>query len=162
MTGIRAQGVVVGVDETSGSRAALAFAMHEAARRGSAVEVITAWTWSRADGNGAGTALSEQARQLAQQIQDKAVAQTLTEVDARPVVSRQVVEGDAGNVLLKVAKDAAYLVVGASTRGQLRRSSLGSVSDYCVRNASCPVVVVPAPVLNTKPQPREGARDARG
>lgn len=160
MTVIRAEGVVVGVDETHGSRAALAFAMREAAMRGSALEVITAWTMAEDDFNASGGAGAEQARQRAQRVQDRAVAYTLGEVDARPVFSRQVVEGDPGEVLLRVAKQAAYLVVGTSKNEPLRPVSLGSVSDYCVRHATCPVVVVPNLVRKSRIRHEEGAHDA--
>lgn len=162
MTDMNGRGVVVGVNETPASRAALGFAMREAARRGSAVQVITAWTWV-AESNGAPCAgVAEQARERAQRIQDTAVALTLREVDARPVVSRQVVEGDAGEVLLRLAKDAAYLVVGTSSDGPLRQMPLGSVTDYCVRHASCAVVVVPNLTEKAKNRNGQGAYYGHG
>jgi nucleotide-binding universal stress UspA family protein len=139
MPGISSHGVVVGVDDSRGSGAALAFAMSEAALRGSAVDIITAWSVSGHDDGDS----PEMARRGAQQIQDAAVALALSEVDARPVLYRQVVEGDAGAVLSRSAKDAAYLVVGASTSGHNTRVPLGGVSDYCLRYAPCAVMVVP-------------------
>jgi nucleotide-binding universal stress UspA family protein len=33
-------------------------------------------------------------------------------------------------------------VIGTRGRGDIKRALLGSVSDYLVRNAPCPVVVV--------------------
>lgn len=138
MPGIHSQGVVVGVDDSSGSGAALAFAMSEAALRGSAVDIITAWSVA-GDGDS-----PEVARHEAQEVQDTAVALALSEVDARPVLYRQVIEGEAGDVLSREAKDAAYLVVGASTSGLTTGLPLGSVSDYCLRHAPCAVMVVPA------------------
>ena len=140
MPGIRSHGVVVGVDDSRGSGAALAFAMSEAALRGSAVDIITAWSVSERDDDGDS---SEVARRGAQQIQDAAVALALSEVDARPVLYRQVVEGDAGHVLARSVKDAAYLVVGASTSGLSTRVPPGGVSEYCLRHAPCAVMVVP-------------------
>jgi nucleotide-binding universal stress UspA family protein len=134
-------GVVVGVDETLGSGAALVFAMSEAALRGSTVEVVTAWTLGTTDCEGRAEAgASERVRRLAQQIQDAAVARALGEIAARPVLSRQVLEGQTGDVLSRVAEGAAYLVVGASTEGFVRH---GSVSEYCMQHATCPLVVVP-------------------
>ncbi len=148
MTGTRAHRLVVGVDETHESRAALAFAMREAGLRGSALDVITAWTLAdegltAPEENITGDdEVPERARRRAQQIQDRAVALTLQEVEARPLLSRQVLEGDAGQVLLRGSRDADYLVVGTSTNESVRRSSLGSVSEYCVRHATCAVVLV--------------------
>jgi Universal stress protein family len=36
------------------------------------------------------------------------------------------------------------LVVGSRGHGQVFEAVLGSVSQYCVRHAACPVVVIPA------------------
>jgi len=165
MTGSRVQRVVVGVAETHESAAALAFAMRESALRGSALDVVT--TWTLADGtlgaSGDGVShdeLPERARRRAQKVQDRAVALTLQELDVRPVLSRQVLEGDAGQVLVRVAREADYLVVGTPTEHPLRPTALGSVSDYCVRNATCAVVVVQAPARKPRAHEREGARYA--
>jgi len=165
MTRIRAHRVVVGVDETPGSRAALTFAMCEAALRGSVLDVITAWTLTEEDhiapgDDVCGHEMPERARRRAQQIQDRAVALTLQDIDARPLLSRQVLEGDAGKVLLRVARDAASLVVGSSTSEPLLPASLGSVRDYCVRHATCEVVVVQTPARRTGTHDAEGAHDA--
>ncbi|MBA2523381.1 MAG: universal stress protein, partial [Solirubrobacterales bacterium] len=43
---------------------------------------------------------------------------------------------------------ADYLVVGTGRKGTLRRTLLGSVSEFCVRHARCPVVVVPDPAFD--------------
>jgi nucleotide-binding universal stress UspA family protein len=52
--------------------------------------------------------------------------------------------GDAKEVICKVARkyNPDMLVVGGHGYGALKRVVLGSVSDYCVHNAQCPVVVV--------------------
>lgn len=166
MSSSRVQRVVVGVDETHASRAALAFAIRVASLRGSTVEVITAWTLTGENPSATHdedhrVEAPEQARRLAQQIQDRAVALTLQEVHERPLLSRQVLQGDAGQVLLRAARDADYLVVGTTTNDEpMRPASLGPVSDYCIRNAPCAVVVVQAPARKTKPQDAEGGHDA--
>ena len=56
----------------------------------------------------------------------------------------RVVEGTAGPELCAVARaeEASAIVIGSRGRGRLKRALLGSVSDYVVRNAPCPVVVV--------------------
>jgi nucleotide-binding universal stress UspA family protein len=126
--------IVVGVDDTEAARAALSFAMREAAKRGSSLDVVTAWT-----------ARSLIDRAYAQDIQDLAVAGALRGLDGSPTLSRQVVEGDPATVLLSMARTADYLVVGAG-RGEFKESGdLGSVTEQCVRAAGCPVLVVPRP-----------------
>jgi nucleotide-binding universal stress UspA family protein len=54
-----------------------------------------------------------------------------------------VVHGRAGPALCELAETlpAAALVIGTRGRGGVRRAVLGSVSDYAIRNAPCPVVV---------------------
>src|SRR6185436_19734341 len=95
------RGLVVGVNGTDSSRAALAFAMKEAAERGSPLEVVTAWS-GRVEG---GRQAPESSRENAQLVQDRAVRRTLLETTVRPVLSRQVVEGAAGRVLIRIARN---------------------------------------------------------
>jgi nucleotide-binding universal stress UspA family protein len=55
----------------------------------------------------------------------------------------RVIEGSPGNALCELANDlsADAIVLGTRGRGGVRRALLGSVSDYVVRNAPCPVVI---------------------
>ncbi|XP_056164080.1 universal stress protein A-like protein [Syzygium oleosum] len=41
--------------------------------------------------------------------------------------------------------DIQLLILGSHGRGAIQRAFLGSVSDYCVHNAKCPVLVVKRP-----------------
>lgn len=52
-----------------------------------------------------------------------------------------------GEVIIKLAEDekADFIVMGSRGVGTLRRTFLGSVSDYCVHHTKIPVVVVPPP-----------------
>lgn len=54
-----------------------------------------------------------------------------------------VLEGHAGDSVCRLASelDARAIVMGSRGRGGVRRALLGSVSDYVVRNAPCPVVI---------------------
>jgi nucleotide-binding universal stress UspA family protein len=126
--------IVVGVDDTEAARAALSFAMREATKRGSSLDVVTAWTARN---------LSDRA--YAQDVQDLAVAGALRGLEGSPTISRQVVEGDAATVLLSMARTADYLVVGAGRGVFDETGQLGSVTEQCVRAAGCPVLVVPRP-----------------
>jgi len=135
--------IVVGVDGTSAGKAALEFALREGAARGSAVEVVTVWNWVGVGGQLVGPESPSQAREHAQAQQDQAVADVLDQVSDPPVVSRQIVEGDPAKALLRAARSADYLVVGSAHKGMVKRTILGSVSEYCVRHAKCPVVVIP-------------------
>ena len=54
-----------------------------------------------------------------------------------------VLRGDAGATLCAFADDQGVeaIIIGSRGHGGLKRALLGSVSDYVVRNAHCPVVV---------------------
>lgn len=142
MSNIPPSVIVVGVDGTSAGQAALEFAMREASLRGSALEVVTTWEWDVPYD----TAMREQRADThtrAEHAQEAAISAALTTTSAPPVISRHVIEGDAAIALVGVARTADYLVVGTRKKNALERALLGSVSHYCVRHASCPVVVVP-------------------
>jgi nucleotide-binding universal stress UspA family protein len=62
-------------------------------------------------------------------------------------ISGQVIRGYAPTVLTKVAVDADLLVLGSHGHGRLHHAVLGSVSEQCVRRATCPVVVVPTAMV---------------
>ena len=65
-------------------------------------------------------------------------------------VSFLVWTGDPGDVIVEAAEaeHADMVLVGSHGRGPVGRLLLGSVSEFVVRNAPCPVLVV---------RPREGA-----
>ena len=57
-------------------------------------------------------------------------------------VHRHVSEGHPAQVLLDAAESAELLVVGSRGHGGFTGMLLGSVSQYLVTHAQCPVVVV--------------------
>jgi nucleotide-binding universal stress UspA family protein len=61
-----------------------------------------------------------------------------TEVEVRP----RVTEGRAGPVLVAAVEGADLLVVGCRRHGGLAEALLGSVGQYCVHHAPCPVVIM--------------------
>jgi nucleotide-binding universal stress UspA family protein len=151
--------IVVGVDGTPASQAALVFALREGARRGGAVEVVTAWAFQGPYEEVAGSESIEQLRAHAEHTQDETVTAALRRIDAQPVVSRSVVQGSPGPVLLAASRAADYLVVGSAHKpaphtnamtAPATRFQLGSVSQYCLRHATIPVMVVPVPARLAK------------
>jgi nucleotide-binding universal stress UspA family protein len=89
----------------------------------------------------------EEQRQAAQGQGRAAVEATISALRARGTlqdnVEVSVVEGEPGPALCEIAQDvdATAIIIGSRGRGGIKRAVLGSVSDYVVRNAPCPVVV---------------------
>jgi nucleotide-binding universal stress UspA family protein len=142
MTESKPSVIVVGVDGTPAGQAALTFAMREARLRGSALDVVTTWMWDVESGDPSLGVPSDLAARV-RAGQDIAISAALSVTAAPSVITRHVIEGMAGEELIRVARTADYLVVGSSHKNLLKRALLGSVSQYCVRHATCPVVVVP-------------------
>ncbi len=140
--------IVVGVDGSSHSDAALRWALREARAHGAALRVVTAWHYPyTTDISGmapmtvAGMNVAEDARKL----QDKALEDALL-LEPFPggaiEIERIVAQGSAAHVLLDAAEDADLLVVGSRGRGGFTGLLLGSVSHQVASHATCPVVVV--------------------
>ena len=138
--------IVVGVDGSEGSRAALRFACDEARLRGAAVYVVHAW-WAIPEldqemaptGEERGTPVERDAKRMIEAFCLETLGDPSRglEVDAVPV------QGVAASVaLLEAARGAQLLVVGSRGAGGFRKLLLGSVSEQCIHHAGCPVVVV--------------------
>src|SRR5205085_10757157 len=76
-----------------------------------------------------------------------ALEQTAAVLTTKGSLDRRVEAGDAGAIICAVAEreGAEVIVVGSHGRGLLGRIvHLGSVSEYVMRHAPCPVLVVRA------------------
>ena len=136
--------IVVGVDGSPGARAALRFAVREAALRGAALRVVGAWHLPvAAYAGGYGPGDPDLGAELAQNAQHD-LDQALAEVDAGAVPVETIVrEGIPARVLLEEAQEAELLVVGSRGLGGFRGLLLGSVSQQCAHHAPCPLAIVP-------------------
>ena len=138
--------IVVGVDGSSSSKAALAWAVRQAERTGGTVEAVTAWHYPVVLGTafGPATVLPEtDFAEVAEHILSQAVSETVD--PAGPVkVSCVIREGNAAAILLDAARGADLLVLGSRGHGGLTEALLGSVSQHCVHHAQCPIVIIPA------------------
>jgi nucleotide-binding universal stress UspA family protein len=136
----RSHRIVVGVDGSPSSEAALRWAIRQAKRTGAEVEAVTAWWYPPGYGlapipEGAGNLEGDAGKTLAEALAE--VSGLAPDV----VVTSRVVEGQAAEVLLRAAHSADLLVVGNRGHGGFA-AALGSVSQHCVSHAPCPVVVV--------------------
>lgn len=132
----RERRIVVGVDDSLAALGALRWAVEEGSRRGDVVEAVRVRRGTLASSVlGPEQALEEL---------ELSITQALPRHPGAAALRRRVADGPAGAALVAAAAAADLLVVGTNRRGPLGEAVLGSVSHYCIRHASCPVVVVPA------------------
>jgi nucleotide-binding universal stress UspA family protein len=142
--------IVVGVDGSPGSQAALRWALDEARRHGADVEAVYCWAPSysaMASGDAHAYLTEDEVSAEGKAHLEKAMAACAREIDASRgagvVVSTQILESDVRGGLIAESKEAAMLVVGRRGHGGLSRLVLGSVSRQVATHAHCPVVVIP-------------------
>jgi nucleotide-binding universal stress UspA family protein len=138
--------VVVGVDGSENSRAALEWAAEQARKTGGDLVVVHAWTvpvmtygtWlvPYAPALEAKRSFRESARAMVNGVLANANVEDL-HVDVR------LVEGHPGDALVRESHDAQMVVVGNRGRRPLAEFVLGSTTQYVSRHSAVPVVVVP-------------------
>lgn len=133
--------ILVGVDGSPGSRAALRWALRQAERTGAEVTALIASGLSALIDIAMPMPGEGVAEQAAAQLR-KSVDETQAQVGGDLQVHRLVIEGHAARALLDEAADADLLVVGHRGHGGVIGAVLGSVAQHCVHHAPCPVVVV--------------------
>ena len=141
------QRIVVGVDGSAGSRAALGWAFRYAENSGGEITALIAWA-PPTYRDLASRIPEDDSDKRAERVLQKAVDETAASVGMRIPVRRKAVQRTAARSLLTEAQGADLLVVGSRGRGGFVGALLGSVSQHCVHHAPCPVVVVrhtPAP-----------------
>ncbi|MFI1564804.1 universal stress protein [Streptomyces sp. NPDC020490] len=134
------QPIVVGVDGSESSRAALRWAARQAELTGAELRPVQAWRLPPALGMPAGYGEADFEEQARDSLR-LTVEEVLGEHPGVPVTP-QVVEGHPAAVLTEAAEHAGLLVVGSHGHGAFAGMLLGSVSQHCVQHAACPVLVV--------------------
>jgi len=137
--------VIVSVDATTGTRAAIRLAAREARYRDCPLVAIAAYTGDRPLGASAtrpvaalGTA--DDVRAETDRMLAAAVADALG--DRAAGVRRQLVRGLAGRRFVEAVRDTGAELIVLTARGSMSLL-LGAVSQYVLRHAPCPVLVVP-------------------
>ncbi len=154
--------IVVGVDGSPGSDAALRWALAEAHLRAVKLRIVHAFQLPQlplaiAGLGGVGApglavpaaedadrlhgAVEAQAGQLIEAALRRADGETLDGLE----VGHRSIEGPAAQTLIESARDADLLVVGSRGRGGFLGLVLGSVSYQCAQHPPCPAVILPPP-----------------
>lgn len=133
--------VVVGVDGSEVSSSAVAFALEQASQWGSTLIAVLA-----VEPTLGGYLPDKQVRAAIRDCGQRLLSEALAgyRENYPDVVVHEKVSLDAPHVALRhFALDAALLVLGTHGRSALTRVFLGSVSSSLLRDAPCPVAVIP-------------------
>lgn len=140
--------IVVAVDGSAASNAAVEWAAREAVMRAASVTlthvvepVVVSWPIAPMQGS-----ITEWQQENADQVIAQAQEIFITNIDEaqRPTVHIDVRAGIAVSELTKASTDAQMVVVGSQGMGAFERAILGSVSSGLLHRAHCPVAVVHA------------------
>ena len=143
--------VVVGVDGSAGSLAALYWAAAEAVRFQAGLRIVSAWQGPARPG----PLLAGHPAQAAARLVQKALALVLSQQHYPCRIACAALAGAPGETLLSQARGAGLLVLGTARAGAARAP--GATGRYCLRHGCGPLVLVPAPPAGETLQPG-GAR----
>jgi nucleotide-binding universal stress UspA family protein len=130
--------VVVGIDGSADSDAALRWALAEAEGHDGAVTAVFAWQMPWVS-----NPVAFDRAELEQAAKDFLVSQvSLVAPAPRVPLTPLVAEGDAAESLIMASRDADLLVIGARGRSTFLGVVLGGVSLRCSVAARCPVTLV--------------------
>ncbi|MEU6379788.1 universal stress protein [Streptomyces sp. NPDC046909] len=139
--------IVVGVDGSEASMAALRWAAEQARALGTGIVAVHAW-------EPAGARIAPYAPASARRTVDEQrleaaqlLAATIREVFGSRIdgtVRAVVMEGPPARVLLRQARGALLLALGRRSHRQYELPAIGAVGRECLRHATIPVVAVPA------------------
>lgn len=143
---VKRHGIVVAVDGSAASTAAVTWATGEAVMENIPLTVVHAVvtptaTWPPvAYPEALATKLEVEGKRLV--LDAIKVAQEAMPADRKVTVNRELLYSAPGLALIKMSDEAEMIVVGSAGRGFLVRSVLGSVSSNLVRHARCPVAII--------------------
>jgi nucleotide-binding universal stress UspA family protein len=136
--------VIVGVDGSPSSAAAVSFAAAEAVRRGVSLLLAHAWTLPMAISLAGMVPMAydvDEFQRAAREVLDQAAADVRRSHPRLPVDPR-LLEGPAPAMLIDLSREGQLVVTGTRGRGGFTGLLLGSVSQAVLNRADCPVVVV--------------------
>ena len=139
-------GIIVGVDGSPASDAAVSWAAHDAVMRGVPLTLMhvqdpaaRTWSqikvleevaaWQKAEGRGILANASK-------------IAHDITKDSSQTPINGELQFSAPCPTLVDKSEDAELIVVGTDGRGALARGLLGSISSGLVRHARCPVAVI--------------------
>jgi len=146
-TGSSVRNVVVGVDESPQSVAALRWAAGYAAITQAELRLVHAFVLEPSEMYGSTAGLRDEIRRDALSKLTELATEALGSPPGPGSWRLDVVEGQPGPVLVELSQKADLLVLGTGEHTGVRRLMHGSVSHHCLSHAHGPVVAVPMSAL---------------
>jgi nucleotide-binding universal stress UspA family protein len=141
------QRIVVGVDGSPSSMAALKWAVRQAELTGGSVEAVTTWRSPPLVGIGAPFSEAEvgggddsRIRLAAENMLRAAIAEASGQSGVH--ITAEVGEGSAAQMLLDLAAGASLVIVGSRGHGGITGTLLGSVGQTLAQHSPCPVLII--------------------
>lgn len=149
--------IVVGVDGSVFSRAALRWAIAEGRQWSVPVVAVLAWhldslVCASLPITGVPVHPHETWEATFQRFLDGTVHRVCAETGGPRPITRPIA-GLAADVLVEQSRDARLLALGSHGHGWLSGSVIGSVADHCLHHAACPVLVIPAGIVPAESEP---------
>ena len=132
--------IVVGFDGSDSSTEALAWAVRQAVLTDSTLELVMTWEWPNSYGWAVPIPDDFDPESDVRKVLDTAAAEIQADQPDLKLESR-LISGHPAPALVEASKGADLLVVGSRGHGEFVGMLVGSVSEYCVTNAHCPVLV---------------------
>ncbi|MDH4148233.1 MAG: universal stress protein [Acidimicrobiia bacterium] len=142
--------IVVGIDGSDASRAALAWAVDEARLWDARLVVVHAYEFPPYEPAYAVEAAVQWVAAEATKLLESEIATVVPEGD-RDRVEAVAIDGSAAQRVLQAAGQHDLIAVGSRGRGGFASLLLGSVSAQVVQHAPCPVAVLPAGAVRADP-----------
>jgi nucleotide-binding universal stress UspA family protein len=137
------QVVVVGVDGSDPSVAALTWASRYGAATGATVRAVRVWHYPTAAGLPPGKTPEPVETEVEGWVRDE-LSQAVTKAnpDSSAQVESKIVYGHPAEALIDESRGESLLVLGHRGHGGFAEALTGSIVIHCVNHAACPVVVV--------------------
>jgi nucleotide-binding universal stress UspA family protein len=137
------QVVVVGVDGSDPSVAALSWASRYGAATGAKVRAVRVWHYPTAAGLPPGKTPQPVETEVEGWVRDE-LSQAVTKAnpDSSAQVETKIVYGHPAQALIDESRGESLLVLGHRGHGGFAEALTGSIVIHCVNHAACPVVVV--------------------
>lgn len=132
--------ILVGIDGSEGSKAALRWAVEEAKAHNAIIEALFAWSYLDQTAFGA-EFQPGYSQDDARAVLDRIVTEVVGDQTSVTIEKTAVCELPA-RALIEASSRADHVVVGARGLGGFRELLLGSVSHQVVNHTRCPVTVI--------------------